>query len=133
MACSSRMQTFPRRPKMTSKSTPKKASAKAKAKAPKAQVEIKKATNDNPDSDLAMGEDGLGFEEGAMTEVSPDAKINLDAPTGLKNFRHHPDMENFYRFLFENDLRQEALQIINEILLEKRARKNLKLKMSSKM
>ncbi|MFZ9596121.1 MAG: hypothetical protein ACO3A2_08590 [Bdellovibrionia bacterium] len=37
----------------------------------------------------------------------------------FKNFRHHPDMENFYRFIFENDLRHEALAIIDEIIVQK--------------
>src|SRR5947209_8543525 len=37
----------------------------------------------------------------------------------FKNFRHHPDMENFYRFIYENDLRHEALAIIDEIMVEK--------------
>jgi hypothetical protein len=44
----------------------------------------------------------------------------------LKNFRHHPDIENFYRFIYENDLRFEALQIIDEINVERQARKKLK-------
>ncbi len=41
----------------------------------------------------------------------------------LKNFRHHPDMENFYRFIFENDLRLEALAIIDEMMVERANRK----------
>jgi CO/xanthine dehydrogenase Mo-binding subunit len=41
----------------------------------------------------------------------------------FKNFRHHPDMENFYRFIYENDLRHEALGIIDEIMVEKQQRK----------
>lgn len=41
----------------------------------------------------------------------------------FKNFRHHPDMENFYRFIFENDLRHEALEIIDVIMVEKQNRK----------
>lgn len=49
-----------------------------------------------------------------------------DTSGSLKNFRHHPDMENFYRFIFENELRFEALTIIDEILLEKQNRRNLR-------
>ena len=37
-------------------------------------------------------------------------------PMTPKNFRNHPDMENFFRFIYENDLRHEALQIIDEII-----------------
>jgi hypothetical protein len=44
----------------------------------------------------------------------------------FKNFRHHPDMENFYRFIYENDLRHEALAIIDEIMEEKVQRRLLK-------
>ncbi len=44
----------------------------------------------------------------------------------FKNFRHHPDMENFYRFIFENDLRHEALAIIDEIIVDKAEKRNQK-------
>lgn len=44
----------------------------------------------------------------------------------FKNFRHHPDMENFYRFIYENDLRHEALAIIDQIMIEKQVRKQVK-------
>lgn len=44
----------------------------------------------------------------------------------FKNFRHHPDMENFYRFIYENDLRHEALAIIDEIMAEKLQRRMVK-------
>ncbi len=46
-----------------------------------------------------------------------------EMPQSFKNFRHHPDMENFYRFIYENDLRREALEILDQLLSEK---KNLK-------
>lgn len=46
--------------------------------------------------------------------------------TSFKNFRHHPDMENFYRFIYENDLRFEALDIIDEMLLQKKTSKMVK-------
>ena len=42
------------------------------------------------------------------------AAANAETAAGsLKNFRHHPDIENFYRFIYENDLRYEALEIID--------------------
>ncbi len=44
----------------------------------------------------------------------------------FKNFRHHPDMENFYRFIFENDLRHEALAIIDEIIVDKAQKRQIK-------
>ncbi len=45
--------------------------------------------------------------------------------SALKNFRHHPDMENFYRFIHDSDLRYEALQILDELIQEKKALKKL--------
>ena len=46
--------------------------------------------------------------------------------SSFKNFRHHPDMENFYRFIYENDLRLEALTIIDEIQNQKALQKTVK-------
>lgn len=51
------------------------------------------------------------------------ANGHSEISASFKNFRHHPDMENFYRFIFENDLRQEALSIIDRILVDKQQRK----------
>lgn len=44
-------------------------------------------------------------------------------PMTPKNFRNHPDMENFFRFIYENDLRLEALHIIDDILNQRKARR----------
>ena len=46
-----------------------------------------------------------------------------------KNFRSHPDIENFYRFIHENDLREEGLEILNDVL-QKKAEKRLAKKSS---
>jgi hypothetical protein len=54
------------------------------------------------------------------------ANGSTDMSASFKNFRHHPDMENFYRFIFENDLRHEALAIIDTIMVDKANRKNAK-------
>lgn len=40
------------------------------------------------------------------------AKIAGGVP---KNFRQQADMEAFYRFVFENDLREEALGILDKV------------------
>src|SRR5689334_13975504 len=59
-------------------------------------------------------------EEAAATSNSGNAAAlaaaggTTEMSASFKNFRHHPDMENFYRFIFENDLRHEALAIIDE-------------------
>ena len=48
------------------------------------------------------------------------AAATADTAAGsLKNFRHHPDIENFYRFIYENDLRYEALEIIDIIAAQR--------------
>ena len=49
-----------------------------------------------------------------------------ESSASFKNFRHHPDMENFYRFIYDNDLRHEALAIIDEMMMQKNKRKILK-------
>ncbi len=48
------------------------------------------------------------------------------AAGSLKNFRHHPDIENFYRFIYENDLRYEALEIIDLMAAQRMNIKNVK-------
>lgn len=88
--------------------------------------------DDSAAEGIEAGEmEATGGEEGAGAEGLATAKMGapgaVEASTGsLKNFRHHPDMENFYRFIYENDLRFEALAIIEEILSEKQARRALK-------
>jgi hypothetical protein len=55
------------------------------------------------------------------------ATANAESAAGsLKNFRHHPDIENFYRFIYENDLRYEALEIIDVIAAQRTTHKNVK-------
>ncbi len=73
---------------------------------------------DSPEMIAAAG----GGEGGLNKNAPPTAETN----SSLKNFRHHPDMENFYRFIYENDLRFEALAIIDDILIEKNNKKILK-------
>ncbi len=46
-------------------------------------------------------------------------------PTSLKKFRQSPEIEGFYRFVFENDLQREAYDILEGII---RRRKALKVK-----
>ena len=62
--------------------------------------------------------------ESSSTEQAP-AESPL-SPSALKNFRHHPDIENFYRFVYENDLRYEALELLSEYLKDQQARKKLR-------
>jgi len=79
-------------------------------------------------------EDEMEEEESVRTSSSAGGNAAaLAAVTGtgemsasFKNFRHHPDMENFYRFIYENDLRLEALAIIDEMLVQRANRKMTK-------
>lgn len=40
-----------------------------------------------------------------------------EVPTSLKKFRQSPEIEGFYRFIYENELRVEALDIIQNLLV----------------
>ncbi len=41
-------------------------------------------------------------------------------PTSTKKFRQSPEIEGFYRFIYENDLRQESVVVLDGILLRRR-------------
>lgn len=47
-------------------------------------------------------------------------------PAIPKNFRQQADIEAFYRFVYENDLRLEALDIIKNVRTQKAAAKAVK-------
>src|SRR6185312_10830007 len=44
-------------------------------------------------------------------------------PTSLKKFRQSPEIEGFYRFIYENDLQKEAFEILERIIRERKARR----------
>ena len=44
-------------------------------------------------------------------------------PASLKKFRQSPEIEGFYRFIYENDLRTEAFEIIDNISQKRLAAK----------
>ena len=44
-------------------------------------------------------------------------------PTSLKKFRQSPEIEGFYRFIFENDLQKEAFDILDKIIFQRKAKK----------
>jgi len=126
---------------MTKKKTaPAKAAKPAKAeKAEKATKSAKHAEEEIAPVVAAPSEEGGDSEEADEDEASSGSSSGggnaaaLAAASGsgemsasFKNFRHHPDMENFYRFIFENDLRHEALDILNQVMIEKNAEKNSK-------
>ena len=139
-------------PKVSAKAAPSKKPAAKAAPAPKAEKAPKaakapKSAKGNPEALAAKAPegqapaDGVDLEEAeeqaeesaARSASSGGAEAALAAAAGnqemsasFKNFRHHPDMENFYRFIYENDLRHEAAQIIDVIMVEKRNRRQMK-------
>jgi hypothetical protein len=61
-------------------------------------------------------------------KISKDGKsINFvqteQLPASPKKFRQSPELEGFYRFLHEHDLRKEALEIIDRLCLTRKALK----------
>ena len=47
-------------------------------------------------------------------------------PASAKKFRQSPEIEGFYRFIYENDLQPEALEILNNIIAGRQAEKKAK-------
>jgi hypothetical protein len=89
-------------------------------------VEQIDATAARTSEDGEDGEDADMEEGGATTNVNAAALAaagTSEMSASFKNFRQHPDMENFYRFIFENDLRLEALEILDRIITDKQAKK----------
>ena len=132
---------------MPKKSAPAKAAKAAKskpekaAKAPKSAKAGAKGAPKDGDEELNPVE-GQQLSVDEMEELEEQQEIAASRANGgpaegdpskgpemsasFKNFRHHPDMENFYRFIYENDLRFEALAILDIILADKREKKKLK-------
>jgi len=44
-------------------------------------------------------------------------------PTSAKKFRQSPEIEGFYRFIFENDLQKEAYEILDQIIQVRKSKK----------
>jgi len=42
-------------------------------------------------------------------------------PTSIKKFRQSPEIEGFYRFVYENDLQREAYDILDKIQQRRKA------------
>jgi len=61
-------------------------------------------------------------------KMSKDGKsINFvqseQLPASPKKFRQSPELEGFYRFIYENDIRKEAYDVIDRILASRKAQK----------
>lgn len=44
-------------------------------------------------------------------------------PTSPQKFRQSPEIEAFYRFIYENDLRKEAYEVIDRLIRHRKALK----------
>lgn len=81
-------------------------------------------SEDDEEEEMEAGSSGGASQSGlAIAAATAGAET---AAGSLKNFRHHPDLENFYRFIYENDLRYEALEIIDLMAAQGMNRKAVK-------
>jgi hypothetical protein len=107
--------------------TPKGGKAEKDRKSAKIEVKAETqttATSEEDEEDEGAGAGG-GMSAAGMAMAAATAGTESSAGS-LKNFRHHPDIENFYRFIFENDLRYEALEIIDVMASQREALKQAK-------
>lgn len=58
--------------------------------------------------------------------MAKDNDNDSSLPSTIKKFRQIPEIEGFYRFLYENDLRGEASEILNRIVVRRKAEKKAK-------
>ena len=111
------------------KSAPKKGKEKADLKAlPASEMPISDSDELEHDrADLREDAEEREDEESHSSASGGDAALAAagsgEVSASFKNFRHQPDMENFYRFIFENDLRHEALAIVDEVMREKASKR----------
>jgi len=115
----------PKAAKAEKKSSPKlsaKASKALEAAAPAADVQIDQEELEEQQAEAASK--SSGGNEAALAAAAAGNPTEMSA--SFKNFRHHPDMENFYRFIYENDLRHEALHIMDQMQMQKQTRKAVK-------
>jgi hypothetical protein len=69
-----------------------------------------------------------------MTTQQKHEEVKNEPAIGPRNFRHNPDIENFYRFVHDNALRHEAKVLFKTILdkvkksAKKKEKENKKLK-----
>jgi len=118
--------------KPMAKST-KKAEPKVKLSVSKKSETIEIIADEMVKTAEAVEEEEEALESAAAARSSAnDAGLAIAAATSeanagsLKNFRHHPDIENFYRFIFENDLRYEGLEIIDAMMSQRETLKTMR-------
>jgi outer membrane biosynthesis protein TonB len=112
-------------PAKAAKAEPKKSAKQLKEEALEAEANAILAKAAGNDEDAEEEEDAKSSSASAGGNAAALAAVtgSTEMSASFKNFRHHPDMENFYRFIYENDLRLEALAIINDMMTERANRK----------
>lgn len=73
-----------------------------------------------------MREDDTMDQQQEMELANEAGKAAITAGGVPKNFRQQADMEAFYRFVHENDLRSEALEILDKVRGQKALAKQAK-------
>lgn len=107
---------------MKSKSNSKAMSPKASKSKGEIDETLLKTTSqtieaeEDSEEETAVASSATSGAAASMLAAQSATEVNAGS---LKNFRHHPDMENFYRFIYENDLRTEAVQIIDQMMEQK--------------
>lgn len=103
----------------TKKPEAKKAGKTKGKEEPAEELTEAQAAAAGPEVDTEEAEEqaeAANFQKSSSNEAEAAAgEVSLS----FKNFRHHPEMENFYRFIYENDLRYEALAIIDQLMIAK--------------
>lgn len=111
-------------PKESAKDAKKAKGAKAAAKASDEQLEAAPQVSADEQEEMEeQAEEAAAKSGGGNDAALAAAASTTEMSASFKNFRHHPDMENFYRFIYENDLRHEALAIIDEMAVQKLTKK----------
>jgi hypothetical protein len=54
---------------------------------------------------------------------SIDFTASESLPASIKKFRQSPEIEGFYRFVYENDLQRESFEILDRIVQRRKAMK----------
>jgi hypothetical protein len=109
--------------KVTDPKAAKTKGAKGKSDKTSETLELKAelvSTSSSEDEEDEEGSASSGISSSGLAMAAATAGSETSAGS-LKNFRHHPDIENFYRFIYENDLRYEALEIIDVMATQREA------------
>jgi hypothetical protein len=75
-----------------------------------------------------MGEKVKLSEDGSSIDFVQSDSL----PASMKKFRQSPEIEGFYRFIFENDLQTEAHGILDAIIERRKAARPTKGKVAAK-